>query len=76
MSPVFQAVDSWIQKVEAPDYRPLLAALFERYVDVTLDYCRRNFKAVVALPAISQVQTACNILEGFLPKVTPLPAAP
>ena len=65
-----QAVDSWIQKVEASDYRPLLASLFERYVDVSLEYCRRNFTAVVNLPAISQVQTICKILEGFLPKVS------
>jgi dynein heavy chain len=48
-------VDSWIEKLEAAEYRPLLAALFTRYVDATLEYCRRNFKTVVPLPAINQV---------------------
>ena len=67
-------MDSWIQKIEAQGYRPLLSALFERYVDTTLDYCRRNFKSVVTLPAISQVQTVCKILEGFLPQVRMAPS--
>lgn len=46
-------IDSWIEKLEASDYRPLLTTLFTRYVDVALDYCRRNFKYVVQLPAVS-----------------------
>ena len=65
-----QAVDSWIQRIEAAEYRPLLAGLFERYVDVTLEHCRRNFTQVINQPAITQVQSVCKILEGFLPKVT------
>jgi dynein heavy chain len=64
-----QAVASWIQKVEASEYRPLLSGLFERYVDATLEYCRRNFVQVVNQPGITQVQTVCKILEGFLPQV-------
>ena len=63
-------MDSWIQKVEASEYRPLLASLFDRYVDVTLDWVRRNCKQLVSLPAISQAQTLCNILEGFLPQAS------
>ncbi len=54
---------------QAAEYRPLLTALFTRYVDVTLEYCRRNFKLVVPLPAICQVMTVCKILDGILPKV-------
>ena len=54
-------VDSWIEKLEAAEYRPLLTTLFTRYVDVTLDYCRRNFKTVVPLPAVNQV---CGDLQG------------
>jgi len=69
-------VASWIQKVEASEYRPLLSALFERYVDTTLEYCRRNFVQVVNQPGITQVQTVCKILEGFLPQVTPPPRSP
>ena len=60
-------VDSWIEKLEAAEYRPLLQALFTRYVDVTLEYCRRNFKYVVPLPAVNQVMTVCKVLEGILP---------
>lgn len=32
-----------------------------KYVDSTLDYCKRNFKHVVQLPAINQVQTLCSV---------------
>ncbi|KAF5834390.1 hypothetical protein DUNSADRAFT_8976 [Dunaliella salina] len=61
-------VDSWIEKLEATEYRPLLTTLFSRYVDPTLEFCRRNFKFLVPLPAVNQVQTVCKILEGILPK--------
>ena len=64
-----QAVDSWIEKLEVVDLRPLLSALFGRYVDPTLEYCRRNFKSVVPMPAISQVLSICKILESILPQV-------
>lgn len=45
--------------VQAAEYRPLLTTLFSRYVDPCLEYCRRNFKTVVPLPAINQVLIAC-----------------
>ena len=48
-------VDSWIEQLEAAEFRPLLSALFTRYVDPTMEYCRRNFKFVVPLPLINQV---------------------
>ncbi len=67
-----QAVDSWIEKLDVADLRPLLSALFSRYVDPTLEYCRRNFKYVVPIPAISQVMSICKILESILPQVCPL----
>lgn len=66
---VVQAVDSWIEKLDVADLRPLLSALFSRYVDPTLEYCRRNFKYVVPIPAISQVMSICKILESILPQV-------
>lgn len=69
-------VDSWIEKLEAAEYRPLLAALFTRYVDVSLEYCRRNFKTVVPLIAVNQAMTICKILEGMLPKETPRGSPP
>lgn len=62
------AVDSWIDTLEATEYKPLLATLFEKYVDTSLDFCRRNFKFVVQLPAVSQALTICKILEGILPQ--------
>ena len=34
---------------------------------MTLEYCRRNFKYVVPLPAVNQVMTVCKVLEGILP---------
>lgn len=40
---------------QASEYRPLLTTLFSRYVDPCLEYCRRNFKTVVPLPAVNQV---------------------
>ena len=62
-------VDSWIEKLEASEYKSLLTTLFARYVDPTLEFCRRNFKYVVPVPAISQAMTICKILEGILPQV-------
>ena len=61
-------VDSWIETLEAKEFRPLLTTLFSRYVDVTLDYCRRNFQYVVPLVAVNQAMTVCKILEGILPE--------
>lgn len=69
-------VDSWIEKLEAAEYRPLLAALFTRYVDASIEYCRRNFKTVVPLIAVNQAMTICKILEGMLPKETPRGSPP
>ena len=54
-------MDSWISQLECADYKPLLTALFSKYIDFTLEHCRRNFKTVVPLPAINQVQTVCKV---------------
>ena len=62
-------VDSWIAALECIEHRPLLAALFAKYTDATLELCRREYKTVVPLRAINQVQTVCRILEGVLPQV-------
>lgn len=58
------AVESWVERLEAAEYRPLLTALFGRYVESTLEHCRRAFKTVVPLPAINQVQTLCKVREA------------
>ncbi|KAI3434555.1 hypothetical protein D9Q98_002628 [Chlorella vulgaris] len=64
------AVESWVDKLECVDYKPLLGMLFSKYVDATLEYCRRHLRNLVPLPAINQVQTLCKILEGVLPTPT------
>lgn len=63
-------VDSWIDKLEATEFKPLLTALFAKYVDPTLEHCRRNFKYVTPMPGVSQVMNVCKILEGILPRVS------
>eukprot|EP00891_Asterochloris_glomerata_P002883 jgi/Astpho2/2883/Aster-01037 len=70
------AVDSWIEKLDATEFRPLLTTLFARYVDATLEHCRRNFKYVVPVPTISQVMSICKILESILPQETVRGAPP
>lgn len=40
-----------------------------RYIDVTVEHCRRTYQAAVPVPVTSQVQAVCRILEGLLPKV-------
>lgn len=37
-----------------------------KYVETTLEHCRRNFKTVVPLPPINQVQTLMKVLWGAL----------
>ena len=64
-----QAVNSWIAKLEVAELRPMLGTLFDRYVETTIEHCRRNFKTVVPLPAISQALTVCRLLEAVLPTV-------
>lgn len=62
--------------MQAAEYRPLLTALFTKYVDPCLEHCRRNFKYVVPLPAVNQAMSICKILEGILPKETVRGAPP
>ncbi|KAK9843805.1 hypothetical protein WJX81_007069 [Elliptochloris bilobata] len=64
------AVESWMAGLEASEFRPLLAVLFERYVETSIEHCRRNFKAVVPLPAVAPAMAVCHILESLLPKET------
>lgn len=70
------AVESWVERLECAEYKPLLSMLFSKYVETTLEHCRRNFKQVVQLSAINQVMTLCNILEGLVPKELPRGAPP
>lgn len=65
----WQAVDSWMSRLEVPELRLQLGELFTKYADTSMDHCRRNFKTVVPLPAITQAMTVCQILEGLMSKV-------
>lgn len=65
-----QPVESWLQSLDATEYRPILSTLFDKYVGATMEHCRQNFKTIVPLPAINQAKTVCKILEGILPKVS------
>jgi dynein heavy chain len=62
------AVDSWMDNLEVSEYKPLLSALFDKYAEPCMEYCRRNFKYVVQLPSVAQAQIVCKILDGILPK--------
>ena len=66
---LLQVVESWIASLECFEHRPILSALFTKYIDATADYCRKTFKMVVPLPLVNQVQTVCKVMEGFLPQV-------
>ena len=66
---LMQVVESWIQSLECFEHRSILTSLFAKYIETTADYCRRNFKTVVPLPLVNQVQTVCKVMEGFLPQV-------
>ena len=61
-------VESWIQSREAKEYRPLLVELFDRYMDVSLEHVRRNFRTLVPLVPMNIAGTVCKILEGLIPR--------
>ena len=60
-------VESWIKSREAVDYRPLLVELFDRYLEKSLEHCRRNFRTIVPLVPMNIAGTVCKILEGIIP---------
>jgi len=60
-------VESWVQSLEATEYRPTLTKLFSNYLEKTLEYCRKNFKTVVPLVAMNIATSICKILEGMIP---------
>ena len=60
-------VESWVQGLEAAEFRPLLTTLFHKYVEKSIDYCRRNFKTVIPLVGMNLATTICKVLEGIIP---------
>jgi dynein heavy chain len=61
-------VDSWINGLEDKQYVPLLIELFGRYMEKSLEHCRRNFRTLVPVVQVNQAQTVCKILDGIIPK--------
>jgi len=62
------AKDSWIESLECETLRPLLIGLFDKYVDESLEYVRRNLRTLVPLQPIAIMQSVFKILEGLLPR--------
>ena len=60
-------VESWVQGREDKAVAPLLAELFGRYLEKSLEHCRRNYRTVVPLVPVNIAQTVCKLLEGMLP---------
>ena len=60
-------VESWIQGLEAKDYRQPLIENFDRYMEKSLEHCRRNFRTIVPLVPMNIAGTVCKILEGLIP---------
>ena len=60
-------VESWIQAREDKAFRPLLTELFDKYVEKSMEHCRRNFKTLLPLVPVNIAQTICKILESMLP---------
>jgi dynein heavy chain len=56
-------VDSWVERRQHPELRPLLAPRFDRYVEPTLGFVRRAGKTLVPLPPICMVETLCKVGE-------------
>ena len=60
-------VESWIQSREAKEYRPLLVELFDRYMEKSLEHCRRNFRTIVPLVPMNIAGTVCKDPRGAHP---------
>ena len=61
------AVESWVAARDDKLMAPVLLELFTRYLEKSLEHCRRSFRTVVPLVPINIAQTVCKILEGMLP---------
>eukprot|EP00741_Cyanophora_paradoxa_P005992 tig00000955_g5810.t1 len=57
--------ETWISNQQGQKLQTILQELFHRYVQHSLDFCRKNFKYVTPLVEISQVSSLCYILEGL-----------
>ena len=61
-------IDSWIAAQSATNYKSILSTLFAKYLDKSLEFCRRNFRTIIPLSSVSMAQGICKILEGIIPK--------
>jgi dynein heavy chain len=61
---------SWAAKREDEIERTTIPALFDTYLDATVELVRKGFYTVTAIRKISQVMSICTVLESQLPKLT------
>lgn len=57
-------VESWMSSLEVTEYRPLLSALFDRYADVSMDYCRK----CAPPPHILAAAPRCSLTNRHIPE--------
>ena len=61
-------IESWIESIESKEVHEPLQKLFSKYIDHSVEHCRRHFKTIVPLEPINLVSTVCNIMESLIPK--------
>jgi len=59
-------VDSWINKRCNAAERTVLSSLFDAYADTTIDFFRRNIKAITNVMEINMIMTICYLLDALL----------
>ena len=58
--------DSWIDKRDHAGLRNILTMFVSTYVETTLDYMKRNIKAIAPVQEMNMICTLCWLLEGLL----------
>jgi len=58
--------DSWVDGQSNAGMKNMLSIFFTDYVEPTLDYMKRNIKAIAPVQEINMVMTVCWLLEAML----------
>jgi dynein heavy chain len=58
--------DSWVDGRQNVSSKNMLTLFFSNYVEATLDYMKRNIKAIAPVQEINMVFTICWLLEALL----------
>ena len=62
-------VESWIKSRQADSYKTLLGTLCGKYLEKSVEYCRRNFRTIIPLSVVSIIQSVLKILDGIIPEL-------